>query len=73
MFLHKAQIGQKWEELTFVAKEAALKQKMEKQKISLDEDESGPNDDMMSMLKKIYNEGDDEIKRTNSRNRRYLL
>ncbi|XP_042353178.1 calcyclin-binding protein [Plectropomus leopardus] len=54
----KKQSTKKWECLTTVEK-----QSKEKDKPSVDEN-ADPSDGLMSMLKKIYSEGDDEMKRT---------
>ncbi|KAG7526995.1 hypothetical protein JOB18_047908 [Solea senegalensis] len=54
----KKQTSKKWDCLTTVEK-----QSKEKDKPSVDE-KSDPSDGLMSMLKKIYEDGDDEMKRT---------
>lgn len=54
----KKQTAKKWDCLTMVEK-----QSKEKDKPSVD-DNADPSDGLMSMLKKIYSEGDDEMKRT---------
>ncbi|XP_026170451.1 calcyclin-binding protein [Mastacembelus armatus] len=54
----KKQTAKKWECLTKVEK-----QSKEKDKPSVDEN-ADPSEGLMSMLKKIYAEGDDEMKRT---------
>ncbi|XP_017277843.1 calcyclin-binding protein [Kryptolebias marmoratus] len=54
----KKQATKKWECLTSVDK-----QSKEKDKPSMDEN-ADPSEGLMSMLKKIYEEGDDEMKRT---------
>ncbi|XP_008332208.1 calcyclin-binding protein [Cynoglossus semilaevis] len=58
LIMCKKQTSQKWECLTKVEKQAK-----EKDKPSVD-DKADPSDGLMSMLKKIYDEGDDEMKRT---------
>ncbi|XP_035527304.1 calcyclin-binding protein [Morone saxatilis] len=54
----KKQAAKKWECLTKVEK-----QSKEKDKPNVD-DNADPSDGLMTMLKKIYSEGDDEMKRT---------
>lgn len=54
----KKQTSKKWECLTAVEKQAK-----EKEKPTMDEN-ADPSDGLMNMLKKIYAEGDDEMKRT---------
>lgn len=54
----KKQTSNKWEFLTKVEQRSK-----EKDKPSVDE-KSDPSEGLMSMLKKIYDEGDDEMKRT---------
>lgn len=54
----KKQTTKKWECLTTVEK-----QSKEKDKPTMDEN-ADPSEGLMSMLKKIYSEGDDEMKRT---------
>ncbi|XP_019727218.1 calcyclin-binding protein [Hippocampus comes] len=54
----KKQATKKWEFLTTVEK-----QSKEKDKPSVDEN-ADPSEGLMSMLKKIYTDGDDEMKRT---------
>ncbi|XP_039672796.1 calcyclin-binding protein [Perca fluviatilis] len=54
----KKQATKKWECLTTVEK-----QSKEKDKPNIDES-ADPSDGLMTMLKKIYSEGDDEMKRT---------
>ncbi|XP_061653329.1 calcyclin-binding protein isoform X2 [Phyllopteryx taeniolatus] len=54
----KKQVAKKWECLTTVDKESK-----EKDKPKVD-DNADPSEGLMSMLKKIYSEGDDEMKRT---------
>uniref|UniRef100_A0A1A8NNC0 Calcyclin-binding protein n=2 Tax=Nothobranchius TaxID=28779 RepID=A0A1A8NNC0_9TELE len=54
----KKQTTKKWECLTSVEKQAK-----EKDKPNMDEN-ADPSDGLMSMLKKIYEDGDDEMKRT---------
>ncbi|KAM4551602.1 calcyclin-binding protein [Odontesthes bonariensis] len=54
----KKQTAKKWECLT-----AADKQSKEKDKANVDEN-ADPSDGLMTMLKKIYEDGDDEMKRT---------
>lgn len=54
----KKQTAKKWECLTKVEK-----QSKEKEKPNVD-DNADPSDGLMNMLKKIYSEGDDEMKRT---------
>ncbi|XP_061550281.1 calcyclin-binding protein isoform X2 [Phycodurus eques] len=54
----KKQVTKKWECLTTVDKESK-----EKDKPKVD-DNADPSEGLMSMLKKIYSEGDDEMKRT---------
>ncbi|XP_028667139.1 calcyclin-binding protein [Erpetoichthys calabaricus] len=56
----KKKTSKKWEFLTQVEKQAK-----EKQKPSLDADaDADPSEGLMNVLKKIYAEGDDEMKRT---------
>ncbi|TMS10209.1 Calcyclin-binding protein [Larimichthys crocea] len=54
----KKQTTKKWECLT-----KAEKQSKDKEKPNVDES-ADPSDGLMTMLKKIYSEGDDEMKRT---------
>lgn len=54
----KKRTTKKWECLTKVEK-----QSKEKEKPNIDEN-ADPSDSLMNMLKKIYSEGDDEMKRT---------
>uniref|UniRef100_A0A3Q4BTQ9 Calcyclin-binding protein n=1 Tax=Mola mola TaxID=94237 RepID=A0A3Q4BTQ9_MOLML len=54
----KKHTSKKWDCLTKVEK-----QSKEKEKPSVD-DSTDPSDSLMNMLKKIYSEGDDEMKRT---------
>nr|XP_046263484.1 calcyclin-binding protein [Scatophagus argus] len=54
----KKQTTKKWDCLTKVEK-----QSKEKEKPNMD-DSTDPSDGLMNMLKKIYSEGDDEMKRT---------
>lgn len=54
----KKRTAKKWECLTKVEK-----QSKEKEKPNIDEN-ADPSDSLMNMLKKIYSEGDDEMKRT---------
>ncbi|XP_070701308.1 calcyclin-binding protein [Pempheris klunzingeri] len=56
----KKQTTKKWECLTKVEKQSKEK---EKDKPNAD-DSTDPSDGLMNMLKKIYSEGDDEMKRT---------
>lgn len=58
LIMCKKQSTQKWECLTKVEK-----QSKDKEKPKMD-DNSDPSDGLMNMLKKIYDEGDDEMKRT---------
>ncbi|XP_014890386.1 calcyclin-binding protein [Poecilia latipinna] len=58
LIMLKKQTTKKWECLT-----AVEKQSKEKDKPSMDEN-ADPSDGLMSMLKKIYDDGDDEMKRT---------
>jgi|ERR1711915_697748 len=58
LIMCKKQSTQKWEYLTKVEK-----QTKDKDKPKVD-DNADPSDGLMNMLKKIYDEGDDEMKRT---------
>ncbi|KAF7652973.1 hypothetical protein LDENG_00088880 [Lucifuga dentata] len=58
LIMCKKQTTKKWECLTKVEK-----QSKDKDKPSMDEN-ADPSEGLMSMLKKIYSEGDDEMKRT---------
>lgn len=58
LIMCKKQSTQKWECLT-----KAEKQSKDKDKPKVD-DNADPSDGLMTMLKKIYDEGDDEMKRT---------
>lgn len=58
LIMCKKQSTQKWECLTKVEK-----QSKDKDKPKMD-DNSDPSEGLMNMLKKIYDEGDDEMKRT---------
>ncbi|XP_015228724.1 PREDICTED: calcyclin-binding protein [Cyprinodon variegatus] len=58
LIMLKKQAAKKWECLTAVEKRSK-----EKDKPSMDEN-ADPSDGLMSMLKKIYDEGDDDMKRT---------
>lgn len=58
LIMCKKQSTQKWECLT-----KAEKQSKDKDKPKMD-DNSDPSEGLMNMLKKIYDEGDDEMKRT---------
>ncbi|CAN9503455.1 unnamed protein product [Ophioblennius macclurei] len=58
LIMCKKQTSKKWECLT-----AVEKQSKEKEKPTM-EDNADPSDGLMNMLKKIYAEGDDEMKRT---------
>ncbi|XP_032387373.1 calcyclin-binding protein [Etheostoma spectabile] len=58
LIMCKKQATKKWECLTTVEK-----QSKEKDKPNIDES-ADPSDGLMTMLKKIYSEGDDEMKRT---------
>ncbi|XP_029971729.1 calcyclin-binding protein [Salarias fasciatus] len=58
LIMCKKQTSKKWECLTAVEKQAK-----EKEKPTMD-DNADPSDGLMNMLKKIYAEGDDEMKRT---------
>ncbi|KAM9322104.1 calcyclin-binding protein [Pholidichthys leucotaenia] len=58
LIMCKKQVTKKWDCLT-----AVEKQSKEKDKPSMDEN-ADPSEGLMNMLKKIYDEGDDEMKRT---------
>ncbi|CAL9688713.1 unnamed protein product [Knipowitschia caucasica] len=58
LIMCKKQSTQKWEYLTKVEKQTKDK---DKPKV---EDNADPSDGLMTMLKKIYDDGDDEMKRT---------
>lgn len=58
LIMCKKQMAKKWDCLTQVEK-----QSKEKDKPAIEET-ADPSDGLMSMLKKIYSEGDDEMKRT---------
>ncbi|XP_068196850.1 calcyclin-binding protein [Antennarius striatus] len=58
LIMCKKQTSKNWDYLTKVEK-----QSKEKEKPNLD-DNADPSDGLMNMLKKIYSEGDDEMKRT---------
>ncbi|KAJ0011632.1 hypothetical protein NQD34_012607 [Periophthalmus magnuspinnatus] len=58
LIMCKKQSTQKWDYLTKVEKQSKDKDKPKM------EDNSDPSDGLMNMLKKIYDEGDDEMKRT---------
>jgi calcyclin binding protein len=61
VFLKKADVGKSWGYLT--EKEKKLKDKAAPK---LD-DNADPQEGLMSMMKKMYDEGDDEMKRTISK------
>lgn len=58
LIMCKKQSTEKWECLTKVAKQSKDKDKPKT------DDNADPSDGLMTMLKKIYDEGDDEMKRT---------
>ncbi|XP_056276892.1 calcyclin-binding protein [Pseudoliparis swirei] len=55
----KKQTTKKWDCLTTVEKQA-----IDKDKPKVEENAADPSDGLMNMLKKIYSDGDDEMKRT---------
>ena len=61
IFLKKATEGQKWEHLRAVEKAQAEAKKKEDFKANKDED---PSAGIMNLMKKMYEEGDDNMKRT---------
>ena len=63
----KAKSG-KWEELTSVAlKNAEKKKKKDEQETSSNKDAEDPSASIMKMMQKMYDEGDDDMKRTISK------
>ncbi len=65
VFLKKVELGRNWGYVT--AKEAILKDKKEKTAVPKIDENADPQDGLMSLMKKMYEEGDDEMKRTISK------
>ncbi|ESO92728.1 hypothetical protein LOTGIDRAFT_232875 [Lottia gigantea] len=59
LMLKKKEVGKIWSHVT-----AVEKKKVEKSKETPDLDKEDPNASMMKLLQKMYEEGDDEMKRT---------
>jgi len=64
VFLAKSPQGQKWEHLRAVEKKAAEEKKKPPAVTNPDADPSDPSAGLMSMMKQMYEDGDDEMKRT---------
>ncbi|XP_056010501.1 calcyclin-binding protein-like [Ostrea edulis] len=63
LMLKKSTVGKTWPYVTSGEK-AAKKAMEEKEKKPKVDDDKDPNDSMMDMLKKMYDEGDDDMRRT---------
>jgi calcyclin binding protein len=64
VLLKKANVGEHWGYVS--QKEAVLKDKKDKKLPKMDEN-ADPQEGLMSLMKKMYEEGDDEMKRTISK------
>ena len=60
IFLAKEQIGQQWSHVTAAEKAKAAK----KNEVPKMDDNADPSKGLMDMMKKMYDEGDDDMKRT---------
>lgn len=63
LMLKKSKTGKTWAYVTSGEKDSK-KAKEEKEKKSKSDDDKDPNESMMDMLKKMYDEGDDDMRRT---------
>lgn len=64
VFLRKLDTGKEWPGITEIELKADEKKKADVPKM---DDKADPQEGLMSMMKKMYDEGDDEMKRTISK------